>query len=83
MQSNQLFALFLKKCGVEPKFRKQGDVYKTYSKTQKFIFDPVHAVVTYLKPITKLVGGQYEHDTEWQRFKIEYVNEQLNIARVA
>ena len=83
MKSNQLFATFLKACGVEPRFRKQGEVYKTYSIPQKFIFDPVHAVVTYLKPITKLVGGRYEHETEWQRFKIEYVNEQLNIAPVA
>lgn len=83
MKSNQLFATFLKACGVEPKFKKQGNVYKTYSIPQKFIFDPVHAIVTYLKPITKLVGGQYEHDTEWQRFKIEDVNGQLNVARVA
>ena len=83
MQSNQLFAMFLKACGVEPKFRKQGDVYKTYSKTQRFIFDPVNKVVTYLKPITKLVGGQYEHDTSWERYQIGENNGHLTIAPVA
>lgn len=83
MKSNELFAMFLKACGVEPKFKKQGDVYKTYSKTQKFIFDPVNKVVTYLKPITKIVGGQYEPDTAWERYKIDDNSGQLNIVRVA
>lgn len=83
MTSNQLFALFLKKCGVEPKFRKQGDVYKTYSKTQRFIFDPVNKIVTYLKPITKFVGGQYEHDTAWERYQISENNGKLTVAPMA
>ncbi|AHJ13072.1 hypothetical protein [Sulfurospirillum multivorans] len=83
MQPNQLFAMFLKACGVEAKFKKQGDVYKTYSKTQRFIFDPVNKVVTYLKPITKFVGGQYEHDTEWERYRIDDNNGQLTIAPMA
>jgi len=83
MKSNQLFAAFLKKCGVEPKFKKQGNVYKTYSIPQKFIFDPVHAVVTYLKPITKLAGGQYEPDTAWERYQIGEINGALTIAPMA
>ncbi len=83
MQSNQLFAMFLKACGVEPKFRKQGDVYKTYSSTQKFIFDPVKQIVTYLKPITVFNGYEYGKDFVSEMFQVQENNGQLDIVRVA
>ena len=83
MQSNQLFAMFLKACGVEPKFKKQGNVYKTYSKTQKFIFDPVKQIVTYLKPITVFNGYEYSKDFVSEMFQVQENNGQLNIVRVA
>ena len=83
MQSNQLFAMFLKACGVEPKFRKQGDVHKTYSSTQKFIFDPVKQIVTYLKPITVFNGYEYGKDFVSEMFQVQENNGQLNIVRMA
>jgi len=39
--------------------------------------------VTYLKPITKLAGGQYEPDTAWERYQIGEINGALTIAPMA
>ena len=84
MKANEMFALILTKvfC-VQPKFRKQENVYKTYSIPQKFIFDPVKQVVTYLKPITVFNGYEYGKDFVSEMFQVQETNGQLNIVRVA
>lgn len=82
MQANELFAMFLKAVGVEPKFRKQGDIYKTYSKTQKYIFEPVRNIVTYLKPITTFDGYEYGKGFVNEMFKVEDNNGHLSIVRM-
>ena len=84
MQANEMFALILTKVfSVQPKFRKQGDVYKTYSIPQKIIFDPAKQVITYIKPITVLEGGKYVKDAVLELFKIEDDhNGHLSVARM-
>ncbi len=84
MKANEMFALILTKvfC-VQPKFRKQGDVYKTYSIPQKFVFDPASKLITYFKPITVLEGGKYVKDVVLEMFKVEDDNNgQLTVAKM-
>lgn len=84
MKPNEIFALILTKVfGVQAKFKKVGDVYKTYSIPQKFVFNPEKQIVTYSKPITVIQGGRYVKEVVLEIFKVKDDNNgHLSIARM-
>ena len=84
MKPNEIFALILTKVfGVQAKFKKVGDVYKTFSTPQKYVFNPAEQIITYFKPITVIQGGRYVKEVVLEMFKINDDNNgHLSVTRM-
>lgn len=82
MKSNQLFALILKSMGVETKFRKSGDVYKTYQSNIQYIFDTTRQMFTCVKPITVFNGYEYAKQYVNEQYAVTESDGRISLSRV-
>ncbi len=82
MKNHQLFALILKSIGAETKFRKSGDVYKTYTSNIQYIFDTSKQRITCVKPITVFNGHEYAKHYVNEQYAITENNGRIGLSRV-
>lgn len=82
MKSNQLFALILKSMGVETKFRKSGNVYKTYQSNIQYIFDITRQMFTCVKPIMVFDGCEYAKQYVNERYSVSESDGRISLSRV-
>ena len=80
MKKNQIFALVLRSMGLETKFKKAGDLYRTYNGS--VVYNTAKDMIAKITPQTTYNGYEYSKEYSYEQFSVSVSNGSIALARV-